>query len=103
MGTKWLLAVGLLIGIARAGCGASAEPIKNSACLECHSDKTLFKTNAAGIGIPLFLDESKFLGSVHKTNSCITCHSELTSKHPDDNVSAKPVNCGSCHESQAKE
>ena len=35
---------------------SAAEPIKNSACLECHGDKTLTKTNAAGKEVPLFVD-----------------------------------------------
>ena len=103
MGTKCLVVGGLAIMLAWAGHGANAEPIKNSSCLECHSDKTLYKTNTAGVAIPLFIEESRFLASVHKTNTCITCHSDLTSKHPDDNIPAKPVNCGACHENQARE
>src|SRR5689334_5291846 len=103
MGTKCLVVGGLAIMLAWAGLGANAEPIKNSSCLECHSDKTLYKTNTAGVAIPLFIEESRFLASVHKTNTCITCHSDLTSKHPDDNIPAKPVNCGACHENQARE
>src|SRR5947209_9972600 len=37
----------------------AAEPIPSSACLDCHADKTLYKTNAAGVGISLFVEESK--------------------------------------------
>src|SRR4051794_24906538 len=107
----------LVIGLSLAvisRCGAAAAPevqplnsaaiqIKNSACLECHSDKTLFKTKATGHAVSLFVDEAKFLSTVHTTNSCASCHSDLTVKHPDDNISAKPVNCATCHESQAKQ
>ena len=64
---------------------ALAEPIKNADCLECHSDKTLVKTNAAGAATPLFVDEKLFATSVHRTNACVSCHADLTSKHPDDN------------------
>ena len=74
--------------------------IKNSSCLDCHSDKTLFKTNAAGVAISLFVDEAKMLNSVHKSNSCVSCHSDLTVKHPDDNVPAKSPNCVGCHIAQ---
>src|SRR5215471_21222860 len=70
-----------------------AEPIKNSACLDCHSDKSLSKTNSAGKEISLFVDEAKLAASVHKTNSCVSCHADLTDKHPDDNLAAQPVNC----------
>jgi cytochrome b subunit of formate dehydrogenase len=81
----------------------SALHSQNSGCLDCHSDQTLFKTNKAGQAISLFIDEPRFLRSIHETNSCASCHSDLTSKHPDDNVAAKPVNCATCHEKQAKE
>src|SRR6266567_4453273 len=85
--------------------GSNSPPsqIKNSACLECHSDKTLSKTNAAGDVLSLFIDEPRFLAAVLKTNTCATCHSDLTVKHPDDNIPAKPVNCARCHEKQAGE
>ncbi|MCX6925622.1 MAG: hypothetical protein NT154_20790, partial [Verrucomicrobia bacterium] len=81
---------------------SAAEPIKNSACLECHGDKTLTKTNAAGKEISLFVDLAKLGGSVHKTNLCVSCHADLTDKHPDDNVPAKPSNCKGCHEKQSE-
>ncbi len=78
------------------------EAIKNSECLECHSDKTLTKTNENGATISLFVDEVRFKGSAHGTNSCVSCHSDLTTKHPDDNLAAKPVACSKCHEKQSE-
>ncbi|HWX22566.1 MAG TPA: hypothetical protein VN578_21905 [Candidatus Binatia bacterium] len=81
----------------------SAEKNPNASCLECHSDKTLFKTNSAGQGISLFVDEAKFLGAVHKTNTCASCHADITAKHPDDNAPAQPINCGRCHDAETKE
>ena len=92
------VSVGLVGYLLVATVGLAADAIKNSDCLECHSDKTLSKTNALGVVQSLFIEEPKFIASVHKTNNCTTCHSDLTSKHPDDNVAAKPVNCASCHE-----
>jgi formate dehydrogenase gamma subunit len=80
---------------------ADAE-IKNSACLECHSDKTLTKTNAAGKEVSLFVDVARLAASVHKTNTCASCHSDITSKHPDDNVAAKPTACAKCHAKQSE-
>jgi formate dehydrogenase gamma subunit len=90
----------LLSGV--AGIALDAQEIKNSACLECHADKTLYKTNTAGKGISLFVDEAKLKNSVHKTNTCASCHSDITSKHPDDNVPARPPNCAQCHEKQSE-
>ncbi len=82
---------------------SAADKNPNNACLECHSDKTLYKTNAAGKGISLFVDEARFKATVHGTNTCASCHTDLTSKHPDDNVAAKPVNCAQCHEGPGKD
>jgi formate dehydrogenase gamma subunit len=81
---------------------SAAEPIKNSACLDCHGDKTLTKTNAAGKEVSLFVDVAKLAASVHKTNLCASCHSDITPKHPDDNVPAQPANCRQCHEEQSE-
>ena len=80
----------------------TAAEIKNSTCMECHSDNTLYKTNAAGKGISMFIDEAKIAASVHKTNTCASCHSDITTKHPDDNVPAQPPNCAKCHEKQSE-
>jgi nitrate/TMAO reductase-like tetraheme cytochrome c subunit len=37
---------------------------------------------------------------VHGTNTCISCHADITKKHPDDNRPARPAQCASCHERQ---
>ena len=79
-----------------------AEPIKNSACMDCHSDKSLSKTNAAGKEISLFVDEAKLAASIHKTNSCVSCHADITSKHPDDGLAVQPPSCAHCHEKQSE-
>jgi len=75
----------------------------NSYCLDCHSDQTLIETNAAGKVTSYFVDDKIHQASVHSSTACSSCHSDLTSKHPDDNVKALPVNCASCHEKQGHE
>ena len=97
-----LLAATFLALAGLLAAASAAEPIKNSACLECHSDKTLTKTNAAGKEISLFVDAAKLAASAHKTNTCASCHADITTEHPDDNVAAKPVNCQQCHERQTE-
>jgi len=82
--------------------GAFGEEIADTSCMDCHADKDLWKTNAAGQGISLFVDLGKLKASVHKTNTCASCHSDITEKHPDDGVAAKPINCGKCHEKQSE-
>ena len=62
-----------------------AAALADSDCLDCHSDKTLTTTNAAGVAKSLFVDPAILSASVHKTNACISCHADLTAKHPDDN------------------
>jgi formate dehydrogenase gamma subunit len=76
--------------------------VKNSDCLDCHGDNTLFKTNSAGKAISLFVDVAKLKHSAHKTNDCISCHADVTAKHPDDNQPLAPVNCGGCHARQTE-
>lgn len=79
-----------------------SEEIKNSACMDCHADKTLYRTNSAGKGISVFVDETKLAASVHRTNTCASCHADITSKHPDDNLAAKAPQCATCHERQSE-
>src|SRR5215475_215289 len=79
-----------------------AEEIKNSACLDCHSDKSLSKTNSAGKEISLFVDEVRLAASIHKTNSCASCHTDITSRHPDDGMKVQSATCTHCHEKQSE-
>jgi len=76
--------------------------LKNSDCLDCHGDNTLFKTNAAGKAISLFVDAAKLKLSAHQTNACISCHADVSAKHPDDNRPVAPVNCEVCHARQTQ-
>jgi formate dehydrogenase gamma subunit len=76
--------------------------LKNSDCLDCHGDNTLSKTNSAGKAISLFVDAVKLKLSAHGTNTCISCHADITNKHPDDNQPAAPVNCAACHARQTE-
>lgn len=96
-----LVGCGLLLLSAVANLTATAAELKNSGCLDCHSDKTLYKTNTAGKAISLFVDEAKLAGSVHRTNSCVSCHADVTAKHPDDNVPVQRPRCASCHQRQS--
>ncbi len=76
---------------------AARAALADSDCLDCHSDKTLTTTNSTGVAKSLFVDPAILSASVHKTNTCISCHADLTAKHPDDNISAHLVDCGRCH------
>ena len=91
----------LFLTVFFAFCSLSQE-IKNSACMECHADKTLTRTNSAGKEVSCFVDLAKLAASVYRTNTCASCHSDITIKHPDDNVPAKPINCRSCHQKESE-
>jgi cytochrome b subunit of formate dehydrogenase len=91
-----LLALGLAHSLS-----AAETPIRNSECMDCHNDHTLIETNAVGRAISYFVDEAKLKASVHATNSCISCHADLTRKHPDDNLAANPVDCAKCHANES--
>ncbi len=99
---RWLASTGLgLLFVALPSLGRAAEAIKNADCLLCHEDKTLTKTNAQGQVFSLFVDAGLLTRSVHKSNLCVNCHADLTDKHPDDNVPARPAICVGCHETPA--
>jgi formate dehydrogenase gamma subunit len=97
MGIRWTIAV--IGGFLLTGAGLSAA-IKDADCLECHSDKTLTTTNAGRV-ISLYVDAAKVAASVHKTNTCASCHDDITVKHPDDNIAARAVDCARCHATQS--
>jgi formate dehydrogenase gamma subunit len=88
----FILASGLL-----AATAATAAEMTDSDCLMCHSDKTLTTTNAAGRAVSLFVDSAALAASAHHTNSCASCHADITDKHPDDNLAPKAVDCARCH------
>jgi formate dehydrogenase gamma subunit len=91
---RLLLWLGLIGWLAESH---AADLIPDRDCLECHSDKEISKTNAAGATIMLYVDEARLRASVHGTNNCAACHSDITRAHPDDEVAAKPVDCTGCH------
>jgi len=66
----------------------------NEDCLNCHSDKTLSKTEK-GKTVSLFTDESVFKKSVHAELECVTCHQGIEELPHAEKV-ASP-DCGSCH------
>ena len=80
-----------------AGQAHAAAAIANADCFDCHSDKTLATTNAAGQSHTLYVDQNAFTNSIHTKNLCVSCHSDITElPHPDHFV-AQPVSCAQCH------
>jgi cytochrome b subunit of formate dehydrogenase len=68
----------------------------NEDCMMCHEDKEMTGM-LHGKTVSMFVDTSIFAGSVHHSNSCLSCHADAADEgfpHADD---LKPVNCGNCH------
>ena len=79
----------------------------NDECLECHSDRTLERTESKGMKEDLYVDEIKFRYSVHHANdvSCIDCHSDIEELNWDNEVPhaiSLPVDCTGCHEPEGE-
>ena len=90
----------LLPALLAVGISAGAKPWSDADCLDCHSDKTMVVTNAAGKTVSLYVDVARLAGSVHHTNACISCHADVSLKHPDDNRPVAAVDCARCHAKQ---
>lgn len=94
-----------MVGLLAAQClrAGAQQPVdrSNKDCLDCHSDPELAKTNAAGRVVSLFVDEARLARSVHRTNTCVSCHSSVTLQHPDDELPVGPVDCARCHTAQS--
>jgi formate dehydrogenase gamma subunit len=99
-----VLLAGLVAALSLRAAEEPQEIVPNDKCLECHGQDDLTKTNAAGLSLSLFVDETRFRASVHQTNLCVDCHQDLRFRweHPDDGHVVQPVNCATCHESQAE-
>ena len=80
-----------------------AEAVSTESCLECHGLKDIEADLPDGGTKSVFTDVAVLRTSVHGQLDCADCHEDLTGKHPDDEIPAKPVNCASCHEEQSAE
>ncbi|MEI6514904.1 MAG: cytochrome b/b6 domain-containing protein [bacterium] len=75
-----------IFSISLLALGASwsgARALDNSDCFTCHDDKTL----AAAFG-----------ASVHRSNQCTSCHTDIREAPHPDGFKAGPATCSPCHE-----
>ena len=71
-------------------------------CIMCHR-KAGLTGERDGKEISMFVDPEEHTGSAHKSIGCSGCHADTD---PDDlphEDELAPVNCGRCHEVQAKD
>ena len=72
------------------------QDFTNNYCMGCHNDRNIFKI-VNGEKVPLYVDINEHNNSAHKDNSCVKCHSNVTtSSNPICKNSGK-VDCASCH------
>jgi cytochrome b subunit of formate dehydrogenase len=81
---------------------AEAAPNASAACLECHTDEKLTMKKAGRV-VPLSVNAAAFAKSVHRTLDCIDCHEGFDAESLPHKKAITPVDCGSCHEKQAKQ
>src|SRR5436190_5201629 len=99
MGGRIIPRIAVLLCVLLLPLGAAAAPALTDAfCHDCHDHKALTKTGAGGKEISVFVDKARLAGSVHATNTCVSCHADVTAKHPDDNKPVQQVSCARCHE-----
>jgi hypothetical protein len=74
-----------------------AAPAADSAanyCMICHSEKTIIKK-----GAHLYIDPVKYELTTHAKIGCVTCHDNVTKRHPADGVRPSRAKCQECHAS----
>ncbi len=90
----------LILLVSTATLGAQATD--SETCLGCHGDKGL-TTKRAGRTVSLFVDGKRFSGSVHAALGCTACHADLEGKDLPHETPLAKVNCGNCHDGEAKQ
>lgn len=78
------------------------ESFPDEMCISCHSDENLQKT-VDGDTVSLYVDSEEHENSVHKNNSCIKCHTNVSvSRDPVCRGSGR-VDCSICHSEQVND
>lgn len=75
------------------------EPSKAEAdemCMMCHEDRELTKERNGRV-VSMFVDTMVVFNSVHRGNSCISCHSDIDMDDLPHAENLQAVNCGNCH------
>jgi hypothetical protein len=82
--------------------GSRALAQENSDCLACHGEKG-FTAERKGRAVSLYVAEKAFAGSIHESLQCVNCHADLEGKELPHEATPKRVDCGACHETEAKQ
>ncbi|HVU44658.1 MAG TPA: cytochrome b/b6 domain-containing protein [Terracidiphilus sp.] len=94
-GSRNCTAALILALLAWAPTASSAQRLKDSDCLACHSDRTLTQS-ASGKTESLYVDAGKLKHSVHGSLfTCVDCHKDVKSLVHE--TPPQKITCASCH------
>lgn len=80
--------------------GAHKKIIPNKVCIRCHSDEDeKVETLDDGTEVYIYVDEEKFKESVHGSQNCVGCHTNITKKYHQEQPVIS-VSCIQCHQEQ---
>ena len=71
-------------------------------CMSCHSDKNLTRV-VDGEVQSLYVDPNDLKHSVHKDNSCIKCHTDISEFNDPICLESGKVDCSVCHANEVEE
>jgi thiosulfate reductase cytochrome b subunit len=78
----------------------AALAVEDEDCFVCHGEKDFGKQNPDGTTKSLFIDKPPYIESIHGAGGCTFCHEDVKeAPHP---AGLKKVDCGKCHENEAK-
>ncbi len=71
---------------------APASDADASSCLDCHGQRTVLNK-----GVHLYIDPVKYESTTHARIGCVSCHDNVTKRHPEDGVRPSRAKCQDCH------
>ena len=75
------------------------ESFPDSQCMSCHQNRDLHKI-VDSEEISLYVDEQELHHSVHRVNSCIKCHANVSASRAPVCRDSGQVDCAMCHSAQ---
>ena len=101
-GPRLAIAAGIAALVLVPAAGRPALAQESSDCLACHGEKD-FTAERKGRTVSLYVSEKAFAGSIHGSLQCVNCHADLEGKELPHDAPLKKVDCGACHETEAKQ
>ncbi len=82
--------------------GSRALAQESSDCLACHGEKD-FTAERKGRTVSLYVSAKALAASIHGSLQCVNCHADLEGKELPHDAPLRKVDCGACHEAEAKQ